>query len=112
MSKITIMLCCAAGMSTSLLVTRMRKAAEEKNIDADIFAEPASEADTELDTKTIDVVLLGPQVRYMEPSFKEKLAGKKNSFDKDIALAVIDMQAYGMMDGAKVLDQAEKIVNR
>ncbi len=111
MAKVTIMLCCAAGMSTSLLVTRMQKAAQEKNIDADIFAVPASEASSQLESKTIDVVLLGPQVRFMEGDFKKKLAGLKNSLGNDIPLAIIDMQAYGMMDGAKVLGQAEKLIN-
>ncbi|WP_034544036.1 PTS sugar transporter, partial [Lactobacillus paralimentarius] len=34
----TIMLACAGGMSTSLLVTKMRKAAKKRNIDVYIFA--------------------------------------------------------------------------
>ena len=38
MTKKTIMLVCSAGMSTSLLVTKMQKAAEEQGIDTDIFA--------------------------------------------------------------------------
>ncbi len=33
MAKITIMLACAAGMSTSLLVTKMQAAADEKGLD-------------------------------------------------------------------------------
>ena len=33
----TIMLACSAGMSTSLLVTKMQKAAEEKGMEADIL---------------------------------------------------------------------------
>lgn len=39
-----IMLCCAAGMSTSLLVTKMEKAAKEQNIEAKIWAVPVEEA--------------------------------------------------------------------
>ena len=31
--KVTIMLVCAAGMSTSLMVEKMKKAAENKGID-------------------------------------------------------------------------------
>ena len=42
MAKKTIMLVCSAGMSTSLLVTKMQKAAEEKGMEADIFAVSAS----------------------------------------------------------------------
>ena len=53
-----------------------------------------------LATKKIDVVLLGPQVRYLEAGSKNKLEGT------NIPLAVIDMTAYGMMNGPKVLQQA------
>ena len=37
MAEKTIMLCCAAGMSTSLLVSKMQKAAEAQGVDAEIF---------------------------------------------------------------------------
>ena len=41
MSK-TIMLACAGGMSTSLLVTKMEKSAVKRNIDVSIFATAGS----------------------------------------------------------------------
>ncbi|WP_270281999.1 PTS sugar transporter subunit IIB [Enterococcus faecalis] len=81
MAKKTIMLVCSAGMSTSLLVTKMQKAAEDRGMEADIFAVSASEADTNLD-------------------FEQKLQ------PKGIPLDVINMADYGMMNGEKVLDQA------
>lgn len=109
MAEQTIMLNCAAGMSTSLLVTRMQQAAQEQGIDAEIFAAPASEADEKLAQKKIDVVLLGPQVSYMKNDMKAKLAGKGEG-GKDIPMDVINMQAYGMMDGKKVLAQAESLI--
>ena len=112
MSKYTIMLSCAAGMSTSMLVSKMKEAAKSKNIDADIFAVPAGNALSQLDSKTIDCVLLGPQVSYMEDDFKKMLDGRKNSFENSIPLAVIDMQAYGMMNGSKVLDQALSLIQK
>ena len=37
MAKYTIMLNCSAGMSTSLLVTKMQAAAKEKGIDKVVF---------------------------------------------------------------------------
>lgn len=104
MAKKTIMLVCSAGMSTSLLVTKMQKAAEEKGMEADIFAVAASDADNHLATKSVDVLLLGPQVRFMKTQFAEKLAPKGIPFD------VINMADYGMMDGKKVLAQAEKLI--
>lgn len=104
MAKKTIMLVCSAGMSTSLLVTKMEKAAEERGFEADIFAVSASEADQQLETKKIDVLLLGPQVRFMKAQFEKKLE------PKGIPLDVIDMKDYGMMNGPKVLDQAESLM--
>lgn len=71
MAKKTIMLVCSAGMSTSLLVTKMQKAAEAKGMDADIFAVSASEADQHLESKPVDVLLLGPQVRFMKSQFEQ-----------------------------------------
>ncbi|MBO0431764.1 MULTISPECIES: PTS sugar transporter subunit IIB [unclassified Enterococcus] len=106
MEKKTIMLVCSAGMSTSLLVTKMQKAAEEKGVEADIFAVSASDADRHLEEKNVDVLLLGPQVRFMKNQFEEKLA------PKGIPLDVINMQDYGMMNGPKVLEQAENLINQ
>lgn len=100
----TIMLVCAAGMSTSLLVTKMQKAAEAKGLEADIFAVSAAEADEIFEKKSVDVLLLGPQVRFMVNQFREKLVGK------GIPVESIPMADYGMMNGAKVLDFAESLI--
>lgn len=104
MADKTIMLVCAAGMSTSLLVTKMQKAAEEKGVDAEIFAVSASEADATIQSKHPNVVMLGPQVRFMKDQFEEKLA------DTGIGVEVINMQDYGMMNGEKVLNRALEII--
>ena len=90
MAQKTIMLVCSAGMSTSMLVQRMKKAAAADGIDVDVFATAAADADNKL----------ASQVRFMESQFKAKADEKK------IPMAVIDMKAYGMMDGEKVLRQA------
>ncbi|AIM24786.1 PTS sugar transporter subunit IIB [Melissococcus plutonius] len=100
MVKKTIMLACSAGMSTSLLVTKMEKAAEAKGIDVDIFAVSASDVDTNLENKSVDVLLLGQQVRFMKDQFESKLS------DKNIPVDVINMSDYGMMNGENVLNQA------
>lgn len=102
----TIMLVCAAGMSTSLLVTKMKKAAENKDVDTDIFAIPASEMSTIIENKNVDVVLLGPQVMYMKKQLEAELSVKK------IPIEAINVQDYGMMNGDKVLDQALSLINK
>ena len=51
-------------------------------------------------SKPVDVLLLGPQVRFMKSQFETKLA------DKGIPVDVIDMKDYGMMNGEAVLGTA------
>lgn len=104
--KVTIMLVCAAGMSTSLMVEKMKKAAENKGIEADIFAVSAGEADNYLESKKVDVLLLGPQVRFMKSKFEEKVEQYNSALD------IIPMVDYGMMNGEKVLDQAINLLNQ
>ena len=104
MAEKTIMLVCAAGMSTSLLVSKMQKAAEERGLEADIFADSANEADNSLENKDVDVLLLGPQVRFMRSQFEKKVEGK------GIPVEVINMQDYGMVNGEKVLDAALELI--
>ncbi|GMA45763.1 PTS sugar transporter subunit IIB [Tetragenococcus muriaticus] len=104
MVKKTIMLVCSAGMSTSLLVTKMQKAADDKGMEAEIFACSSSEADQNLENCSVDVLLLGPQVRFMKGDFEKRLA------PKGIPLDVINMSDYGMMNGENVLQQAENLM--
>lgn len=104
MSQKKIMLVCSAGMSTSLLVTKMQEAAKKQNVDADIFALSANEAETAIEEQKIDVVLLGPQIRYMEKQFKTKLE------PLGIPSDVINIPDYGAMNGEKVLATALKLM--
>lgn len=99
-----IILVCSAGMSTSMLVQRMRKAAEERGVNATIDA--TSEADLNNHLEKTDVILIGPQVRYLAPKIKEKAT------PHGIQVEVIDSLAYGMMDGDKAFEQAQGLVNR
>lgn len=94
----TIMLVCSAGMSTSLLVTKMEKAAEEKGEEVTIFAVSEAEAINHYDE--IDILLLGPQVRFL----KAKLEKQLESYQ--VPVKVIDSVDYGMVNGQKVLEKA------
>lgn len=98
------MLVCVAGMSTSLLVTKMQKAAEAQNIQADIFAIAESQAEKIIKEKKIDVILLGPQVRFLKSNFEQKYK------DHQIPIEVISMSDYGMMNGENVLKQAISLI--
>ncbi|EBR8158584.1 PTS sugar transporter subunit IIB [Salmonella enterica subsp. enterica serovar Morehead] len=97
-----IILCCAAGMSTSLLVQRMAEAASKRNVDISIKAIPVAEFKENL--QDADLVLLGPQVKFELQKIQAvaEPAGKK--------VAVIDMMDYGMMKGEVVLEKALRLM--
>ena len=92
-----ILLVCSAGMSTSLLVTKMQGAAEAKGIEVEISALPVAECSTVIDT--VDIVLLGPQVRFQKPQVEKLVNGR-------IPVEVIDMRLYGTMNGQAILEDA------
>ena len=94
-----VLLVCATGMSTSLLVNRMKETAETKEIEFQIEAHPVGQI--EKYGEAADDILLGPQVRY------ELKNVKKMFLDKPAE--IIHMQDYGTMNGAKVLDTALKL---
>ena len=97
-----ILLVCAAGMSTSLLVNRMNDAAQEKGIEVHIEAHPVGSVTSYADQS--DVILLGPQVRYE----LKKIQGMY----PDKPVEVINLQDYGMMNGQKVLGHAIELLNK
>ena len=95
-----VVLFCAAGMSTSLLVSKMRKAAEEAGLEYEINAHALSEAPTY--GPEADIILLGPQVGY-------KLKETQAQFP-DKPVEGINMQDYGMMNGAKVIARVKEVL--
>ena len=100
-----IMLVCSAGMSTSLLVTKMEQAAEKAGDEVEIFALPMSDGINRL--STVDCALLGPQVRFNLGKIKEEAA----KVNPGLPVDVIDMKDYGMMNGEKVYNYAKKLMD-
>jgi PTS system cellobiose-specific IIB component len=92
-----ILLACSAGMSTSLLEENMKKYIKEKKYDISVIALDSASAKDKIDQH--DLVLLGPQVRFMLAQFKE--TSKKNT-----PIDIIPMQMYGMMDGKATVEFA------
>ena len=95
-----IVLLCAAGMSTSMLVTKMKKAAEELGYECDINAYPVAEAKTR--GEDADIVLLGPQVRFNLSKVQKECP--------NCVVEAIDMAADGTMDGAKVIKHVKEVL--
>ncbi len=97
-----IMLCCSAGMSTSLLVKKMEASAKERSLDIKIDAFGVAEFSQQV--SQYDVVLLGPQVKYMQADLQAEAS------QYGIRVEPINMMDYGMQNGAKVLDFAMELI--
>ncbi len=99
MKQITLV--CAAGMSTSMLVQKMQKAAQAQNLEVEIRA--TSESSFKEYADKTDILLIGPQVGYLQDDFKAKYE------PKGIKVSVINIVDYGTMNGEKVLGDALKL---
>lgn len=99
-----IVLLCNWGMSTSMLVNKMKTEIQSRKIDATVEAMPFEDLDKAI--KNYDVILLGPQVKFKEKTVAEhcKDGGPK--------YGVIPAQIYGLVDGKKALDFALEIFSK
>lgn len=93
-----IILLCAAGMSTGMLVLKMRDAAKEMNYECEINAYAVAEANEK--AKDANFVLLGPQIRFQLDNVKKVCAG--------VPVEVINVQDYGMMNGKNVIKHVKE----
>lgn len=96
-----IMLCCNAGMSTSLLVQKMQKEVAARGEDTTIEARPMNEAMDHINEA--DIILLGPQIGYAKGDFEKAVEGR-------IPVTVIPMSDYGRMNAAKILDDVKALL--
>ena len=92
-----IVLLCANGMSTSLLVNKMKDYAKQIGYEADIAAYAVADASHK--GADADIILLGPQVRFEQ----KKVEGLVKC-----PVQPINMQDYGMMNGANVIEAVRK----
>lgn len=93
-----IILVCAGGFSSSMLVNKMKHEATVRKLTIDISA--IGEYELHDHTKEIDVVLIAPQIRHHEKRLKQALE------PFGIKVGIIDGMNYGAMKGDQVLEQA------
>lgn len=77
----------------------MQESAVAIGEEVSIFATSASDAQNKLDSEHPNILMLGPQVKYLLSDFQRRLT---------IPVEVINMQDYGLMNGKNVLTQALK----
>ena len=99
-----VYLFCSAGMSTSMLASKMQGVANSHDLPIEVEAVPDGKIGQIIDEKHPDVILLGPQVKYRYAEIVEKYGST------GIPIQVIDQTDYGMMNGEKVLKSAIKLM--
>lgn len=95
-----IILLCNMGMSTSLMVNRMKEAAKKTGYECEIAAYALQQADEII--PTADMLLVGPQISFELPRLKAAYPDK--------IIEAIEMMDYGKMDGDKVLKHAKEVL--
>ena len=97
-----ILLTCSSGMSTSILVKKMKEAAENQGIQVEIWS--VGQAMVEEEIKKADVLLFGPQMRFLKAKYKS--IGKELNIPVDVINPII----YGRCDGQAALKQALDLI--
>ncbi|MFR1833813.1 MAG: PTS sugar transporter subunit IIB [Lachnospiraceae bacterium] len=95
-----ILLVCNAGISTSILVSKMKRAAADEGIDVSI--EVRSMAGAKEVIGDMDIVLLAPQIGYEQKKLKA-ISGK-------IPVEKIDITDFGLKNGENVLKAAMDVL--
>lgn len=94
----TLLLACNLGMSTSLLVEKLKTEAKSRGLDLEVDAVPFDKVILTAD-KT-DILLLGPQVRYLVKKFRDQFG------DKIPVIEAMNMSDYALLNAGKILDEA------
>lgn len=99
-----ILLVCAAGMSTSLLVQKMEKEVKPEDGNVEIKAVPMEEFEEQVGK--FDVVLLAPQISFKKKPFT-KIAEEHN-----VPLGSISSLQYGRLMAKEILQSAYALAKK
>lgn len=96
-----IILLCNMGMSTSMMVTKMKEAAAKEGFECSIAAYSLSKAGEV--ASDADCILVGPQVKFQIAKVQAACPG--------VPVKDISMKDYGVMNGTAVLKMAREMMN-
>ena len=99
MKEYKILLVCSGGMSTSILMSKMQKYAEENGFSLKIDACGTNNYQNE--APDYDVILLGPQIAYQKANISSKVS---------IPVASMQPQDYAMARCANIFKQVDGIL--
>lgn len=91
-----IILVCNAGMSTGILAKKIQ-AISNNTLEVKAY----SEAEYKDYLDDVDLVLVGPQIRFLIPQIEESV---------NVPVQVIAPMKYGMMDGAGIYEDIKELI--
>ena len=100
-----VYLFCSAGMSTSMLASKMQGIANSHDLPIEVEAFPDGKIGQIIDEKHPDVILLGPQVKYRYGEIVESTATRVSRFRSSIRRITDDERR----EGAEISHQAHEI---
>lgn len=99
-----ILLACNGGISTGLIADKMSALAKKDGKDYKIWAIDDSQIESELTREDINIVLLGPQIKF-------KLKTLQSSLSRfNVPIVCMNPIDYGMNDASKILIFAENFL--
>ena len=94
----TITLACSLGMSTSLLVDKIRE--EAKSMELDVYVDAIPFDKVNLYAEKTDILLLGPQIRFMVKNLTEQYG---NIIP---VIEAMNMSDYALLNAKKILKES------
>lgn len=102
METVRILLCCAGGMSSGFLASKMRKAAKKQGISA--IVEAVAESNVGQIVNEVDILMVGPHYASQISNY-QKICDEAN-----IPATVIPQDIYGMLDGEGAVKLALDVI--
>jgi len=99
---VNILLVCGSGASTGFLVQSMRKAAKKRGIKVEINARSINLLESFIND--VDVVLVGPHMRFDEDSVKVITQAHNVPYE------FVDKMVYASLNGEAALDAALNLI--
>ena len=99
-----IVLVCNMGMSTSLMVNKMRAAAKAEGYDCQINAYALQKAAKEIEAA--DIILVGPQLSFELPKLKTRFPAVALRAHEDVAILQAEAEAWSLVVGECVVGVA------
>lgn len=93
-----VLIVCGAGASSGFMAKNIRQELKKRELTGEYSFLARSDTELEEYIEDIDMLLLGPHLKYMYTSMKEYCDGF------NVPVYVIDQKAYGMLDGGTIID--------